>query len=96
MTDSTAGRDAIVAGSSGPESATMSAGRGPQPRGYSITSPIHDLYFERVCTLVEMLEHPFAKAAPVGAMLIRDADDGSHGVLVAERVIDGWLLKDVS
>lgn len=66
-------------------------------RAYAITSPSHELYFEQVCTLLEMLEHPIAKAAPVGSLLVRDTDDGSRGVLVAERVLDGgWLLKDPS
>ena len=61
-------------------------------RAYAIVRP-PDLYFERVTTLVAMLEHPVALAAPVGSMLIVDSDDGAHGVVCAERALGGWVLR---
>ncbi len=52
-----------------------------------------ELYFERLSTLMTMLEHPVARVAPVGALLVRDSDDGKRGVLCAEKTLDGgWRL----
>lgn len=63
------------------------------PRRYAITAPLHDLHFERTCTLVEMLEDPTAAVAPPGSLLLSDSDCGTHGLLHAEKLDDGgWLL----
>lgn len=51
------------------------------------------LFYERMSTLLGMLECPVALAAPVGALLMRDADDGEHGVICATKVIGGWRIE---
>lgn len=76
-----------------PRSAQSSS---PSLRAYAIVHPGVPLFYERVSTLLEMLECPVALAAPVGSMLLRDADDGDHGVVCAERVIGGWVVREAA
>lgn len=65
-------------------------------RTYAIVYAPTSLFFERTTTLVQMLEHPVAKSAPHGAMLLRDSDDGDRSVVCAERVLDGWVMREAS
>lgn len=63
-------------------------------RAYAVVHPGSSLYWERVCTLLQVLEHPVAVAAPVGSYLLRDAVDVDGSVVCAEKVLDGgWVLN---
>jgi hypothetical protein len=77
-----------------PASASVQRGGLPRARLYVAASPLHDYYRDVVAIGPADAIEQLGLGAPAGAVLVTDADDGEHGVLVAERKGDdgAWTM----
>lgn len=67
----------------------------PRPRLWAVCDPLRDYWSEFMAPgVVSALESSAGRDAPVGALLLTDTDGGEHGLVVAERTLVGWVIRE--